>query len=164
LSVHGDLGVFFNEGPKLIHLDLGEFEVPEKHVTDLFTMQGGNGQPLADGIELDFQDPGGAPKSQAFGHQPQTHKDSLLGTTKIEKGGAGTTGKGLATGPTEKEPGFPGTSGSVGSIGDHIGQPFLSMVLTSGIRTSDIKVFCLRTTPFLYSLGHPLSLLGERIP
>jgi hypothetical protein len=70
LSAPGDLGVFFNEGPKLIHLDLGEFEVPKKHITDLFAMQGGNGQPLPDGIELDFQDSRGAPKSQPLGHQP----------------------------------------------------------------------------------------------
>jgi hypothetical protein len=81
-------------------LDLGEFEVPKEQITDLLTMQSGNGQPLPDGIELDFQDPGGAPKSQALGHQPQAHKDSLLGAAKIEEGGAGTAGKGLATGPT----------------------------------------------------------------
>jgi hypothetical protein len=100
LSVQGDLGVFFNEGPKLIHLDLREFEIPKKDLTDLFTMQGGNGQPLADGIELDFQNPGGAPKSKAFGHQPQAHKNSLLRAAKIEEGRARTAGKGLATGPT----------------------------------------------------------------
>jgi hypothetical protein len=100
LSVHGDLGVFFNEGPKLIHLDLGEFEVPKEHITDLFTMQGGNGHPPPDGIELDLQDTGGAPKSQALGQQPEAHKDVLLGAAKIEEGGAGTAGKGLATGPT----------------------------------------------------------------
>ena len=40
MSVQGDFGVFFNEGPKFIHLDLGEFEVPKEHITDLFTMQG----------------------------------------------------------------------------------------------------------------------------
>jgi hypothetical protein len=99
LSIQGDLGVFFNEGPKLIHLHLGKFEVPKKHITDLLTMQGGNGQPLPDGIELDFQDSGGASKSQALGQQPEAHKHSLLGAAKIEEGGAGTAGKGLATGP-----------------------------------------------------------------
>jgi hypothetical protein len=99
LSVQGHLGVFFNEGPKLIHLDLGEFEIPKEYITDLFTMQGGNGQPLPDGIELDFQDPGGAPKSQTLGQQPEAHKDSVLGAAKPEEGGAGTAGKGFATGP-----------------------------------------------------------------
>jgi hypothetical protein len=99
LSVQGDFGVFFNEGPKLIHLDLGELEVSKEHVTDLFTMQSGHGQPLPDRIQLDPQDPGGGSKSQAFGHQSKAHKDSLLGATEIEEGGAGTTGKGLATGP-----------------------------------------------------------------
>jgi hypothetical protein len=99
LSVQGDLGVFFNEGPKLIHLDLGELEVPKEHITDLFTMQGGNGQPLPDGIELDFQHTGGAPKSQTLSQQAEAHKDSLLGATKIIEGGSGTAGKGLATGP-----------------------------------------------------------------
>jgi len=63
-------------------------------------MQGGNGQPLPDGIELDFQDSGGAPKSETLGQQPEAHKDFLLGAAKIEEGGAGATGKGLATGPT----------------------------------------------------------------
>jgi hypothetical protein len=99
LSAQGDLGVFFNEGPKLIHLDLGELEVSKEHITDLFTMQGGNGQPLPDRIEFDFQDPGGGPKSQALGQQPEARKDSLLGAAKIKEGGAGTAGKGLATGP-----------------------------------------------------------------
>jgi len=100
LSAQGDLGVFFNEGPKLIHLDLGELEVSKEHITDLFTMQGGNGQPLPDRIELDFQDPGGGSKSQALGQQLEAHKDSFLRGTKIEEGGAGTTRKGLATSPT----------------------------------------------------------------
>jgi hypothetical protein len=81
-------------------LHLGEFEVPKEHITDLFTMQGGNGQPPPDGIELDLQDPGGAPKSQALGQQPEAHKDVLLGAAKIEEGGASKAGKGLATGPT----------------------------------------------------------------
>jgi hypothetical protein len=99
LSIQRDLGVFFNEGPKLIHLHLGEFEVSKEHITDLLTMQGGNSQPRPDGIELDFQDTGGAPKSQPLGQQPEAHKDSLLGAAKIEEGGAGTAGKGLTTGP-----------------------------------------------------------------
>jgi len=127
-------------------------------------MQGGNGQPLPDGIELDFQDPGGASKSQAFGQQPKAHKDSLLGTAKAEEGGAGTAGKGFATRPAYKESGFSGAPGSVGPIGDHIAQPFLSLVLTFGIGTSDIRVLRLWTTPFLRPLGHPLALLEERIP
>jgi hypothetical protein len=38
------------------------------------------------------------------------------------------------------------------------------MMLASGIGTSDIKIFWLGATLFLYSLGHPLVLLGERIP
>jgi len=80
-------------------LDLGEFEVSKEQITDLFTMEGGNGQPLPDGIELDFQDSGSAPKSQTLGQQPEAHKDSLLGAAKIEEGGAGTAGKSLATGP-----------------------------------------------------------------
>jgi len=63
-------------------------------------MQGGNGQPPPDGIELDFQDPGSASKSQALGQQPEAHEDSLLGAAKIEEGGAGAAGKGLAAGPT----------------------------------------------------------------
>jgi hypothetical protein len=100
LSVQGDLGVFFNEGPKFIHLDLGEFEVPKEHITDLFTMQGGNGQPLPNGIELDFQDAGGTPKPQALGQQPKAHKDSFLGAAKIKKSGAATAREGLATGAT----------------------------------------------------------------
>jgi len=58
LSLPADLGVFFNEGPKLIHLDLGELEIPKEHLADLFTMQGGHGQPPPDGIEFDFQEPG----------------------------------------------------------------------------------------------------------
>jgi hypothetical protein len=99
LSVQGDLGVFFNEGPKLIHLDLREFEVPKEQVADLFTMQSGNGQPLPDGIELDFQDPGGASKAQALGQQPEAHKNCLLGAAKVEEGGTGTAGKGFPTGP-----------------------------------------------------------------
>jgi hypothetical protein len=99
LSVQGNLGVFFNEGPKLIHLDLGEFELPKEHITDLLTMQGGNGQPLPDGIELDFQDSGGGSKSHPLGQQAEAHKDSFLGGAKIVEGGAGTAGKGFTTGP-----------------------------------------------------------------
>jgi hypothetical protein len=94
------LGVFFNEGPKLIHLDLGKLEVSEvskEHIGNMFTMQSSNGQPLADGIELDLQDAGGSPKPQPLRQKPEAHKDSLLGASKTEEGGAGTAGKGLAT-------------------------------------------------------------------
>jgi hypothetical protein len=85
LSVQGDLGGFLNEGPKLIHLDLGEFGVPKEQIVDLLTMEGGNGQPPPDGIELDFQESGGASKSQAIGHQPGAHKNSLLGLRRSKK-------------------------------------------------------------------------------
>jgi hypothetical protein len=98
LSFHGDFGVFFNEGPKLIHLHLGELEIPKEQVTDLFTMGSGHGQPPADGIELDLQDAGGAAKPQPLGQHLKSLKDSLLGAAKIEEGGSGTTGESFATG------------------------------------------------------------------
>jgi len=81
-------------------LDLGEFEIPKEHIINLVTMQGGHGQPLPDGIELNFQNSGGAPKPQALGQQAEAHKDCFLWTAKIEKRRARTAGKGLTTGAT----------------------------------------------------------------
>jgi hypothetical protein len=72
---------FFFEGPKFIHLDLGEFEVPKEHIVDLLTMQGGRGQPPPDRIKLDLQDSGGTTKTQAFGQQPKSHENFLFGTS-----------------------------------------------------------------------------------
>jgi len=162
LSVQGDFGVFFNEGPKLIHLHLGEMEIPKELVTDLFTMGSRHSQPSSDGIELDLQDAGGSAKPQPLGQHLKSLKNLLLGASKVEEGSPGTAGERFATGAAEKESGFPSASRSVSPVGDHIAQTFLAMAPALGIRTSDAQILRLRTTFFLCSLGHPL-LLEERI-
>jgi hypothetical protein len=92
------LGVFFNEGPKLIHLHLGELKVPEELITDLFTMGSSHSQPPADRIELDLQNAGGPPKPQPLGQHLKSLKDLLLGASQVEEGGPGTAGESFATG------------------------------------------------------------------
>jgi hypothetical protein len=79
-------------------LDLGKLKIPKEYFADLLAMQSGRGQPPPDGIELDLQDSGGAAKPQAFGQQPKTHENFLFGTSKVEKGGPASAGKGFATG------------------------------------------------------------------
>jgi hypothetical protein len=163
LSLQRDFGVFFNEGPKFIHLDLRKLEIPEKHIVNLFAMQGGRGQPPPDCIKLDLQNSGGTAKPQTLGQQPKPHKDFLSGAAEIEESGPATAGKSLATGSTQKEPSFTGASGSVSSIGDDVAQPLRSMLFTLWIGAGDIQIVWLWTTFFLRSLGHPLLLSEERI-
>ena len=163
LSLQRDLGVFFNEGPKFIHLDLGKLEIPEEHVANLFAMQGGGGQPPPDGIKLDLQDSGGAPKTQALGQQLEPHKNFLFGTSEVEESGPAAAGKGFTTGSAEIESRFTRASGSVSSIGDHVAQSLLSMMLTRWVGAGDVQIFWFWTTSFLRSLDHPLLLSEERI-
>jgi len=163
LSIQGDFGVFFNKGPKFIHLDLGKPEIPEEHVADLLTMQRGGGEPPPNGIELDLQDSRSTTKSQALGQELKTHKQFLLGTSKAEECSPSPAGEGFATGSAQKESCFAATSGSVGPIGDDIAQTFLSMVFTVWVGTTDIQEFWFWTTFLLSSLGHPLLLSEGRI-
>jgi hypothetical protein len=149
LSIQGDFGVFFNKGPKFIHLDLRKSKIPKEHVVDLFTMQRGGGEPSPNGIELDLQDSGSSPKSQTLGQELETHKHFLLGSSKAKECGSGSAGKGLATGSAQKESCLAGTSGSVGTIGDDIAQTPLGMMLTVWVRAADIEKFWFWTTfPF----------------
>jgi len=144
-------------------LDLGKFKVPKEDIGDLFTMQSSNSQPPANGIELDSQDTGSSPKPQPLGQELQTHEDSLLGAAKIKEGGTSTAGEGFPTGSTEKEVCFACASSSIGTIGDHIAQTFLSEMLALGIGAGDVQIFRLWSTFLLCSLSHPLLLFKERI-
>jgi hypothetical protein len=144
-------------------LDLGKPKIPKEHVVDLLTMQRGGGEPPPNGIELDLQYSGSAPKSQTLGQELETHKYLLLGTSKAKECGSGSAGKGLATSSAQKKSCLASASGSIGAIGDDIAQAPLGMVLTVWVRTADIQELWFWTTSLFRSLGHPLLLSEERI-
>ena len=63
--------VFFNEGPKLIHLYLRTGDLTQQLAADMLAVPGCHCQPVADGVQLDFRNTDGPPQPQSLGEQSQ---------------------------------------------------------------------------------------------